>query len=422
MFTYANLSMVAGYLQDLAEERASDIINRLIPHRYVDGKNHGKRSGKGFEWDLRVDADGKEDLLDELRGRQYEYVIRRSLALSESWDRRGSASVYIVARDIAGESHQDFLFSGTAALKAVRFQSFLRDCRRLARPIAELAPEIEAEQQAAETFMRAEHERLLCDFDPKVSRLRKKRAGRHLLRARDTAWQPRRSVVRRGHARLGQHADRGPGRSRPGRDRDQHLSTVGGAISGTVTYTDPGPSQFGSVPPTIEVYNGFNSLVKARDLSSFGFRSPITYTVDGLPSGTYYVKVASSAGEGDRVQSPSGLFVDQLYKNVTCVAQDCLPNSGTPVAVTAGAVTANIDVALVTGGSSGSGGRLSRRHLCRCLRFARGPAAAAHGLAGIRSVAGHLRRDGAALGHLLPPGPRQRRRRARARAVSRHSL
>ena len=71
VFTYATLSLVAGYLQDLAEERASGIIDELIPHRYVDGKNHGKRSGKGFEWNLRIDADGKEGLLDALRDLQY---------------------------------------------------------------------------------------------------------------------------------------------------------------------------------------------------------------------------------------------------------------------------------------------------------------------------------------------------------------
>lgn len=175
VFTYANLSMVAGYLQDLAEERASEIVDELIPHRHVDGKNHGKRSGKGFEWDLRIDADGKEDLLDELRSYQYGYVVQRSLALAESWDQRGSKAVYIVVRDIAGESNQDFLFSDMAALKAVRFRSFVRDCRQLARPVAELAPDIDAERQAAETFIRAEHERLLRDFDPKVARLRKKR-------------------------------------------------------------------------------------------------------------------------------------------------------------------------------------------------------------------------------------------------------
>jgi hypothetical protein len=172
-FTYANLSMVAGYLQDLAEERASGLIDELIPHRYVDGENHGKRSGKGFEWDLRLDADGKEGLLDALRDRQYDYVIQRARALAEAWDQRGSKAVYIVVRDIAGESNQDFLFSDTAALKEVRFRSFLRDCRRLARPFAELAPDIDAERQAAETFIRAEHERLLRDFDPKIARLRK---------------------------------------------------------------------------------------------------------------------------------------------------------------------------------------------------------------------------------------------------------
>ena len=124
----------------------------------------------------------------------------------------------------------------------------------------------------------------------------------------------------------------------------------GGAISGTVTFTDPGAGTLAAqAPPSIEVYNASNTLVKTKNLPVSG--SPIAYTVDGLPGGSYYVKVASTAADVGHVSPPSGLFVDQLYNHVTCVAQDCLPNSGTPVAVTVGATTPNINFALVTGGS-----------------------------------------------------------------------
>jgi hypothetical protein len=175
LFTYGHLSMVAGHIHAQADEHASDIVGALIPHRYVDGKNHGKRSERGFEWDMRVDADGKEGLLDELRSCQHDYFDNRYAALSEIWDQRGLRAVYIAERDVAGEVNREFLFSDTVALKAVRFRSFLRDCRSIERPAAELTPHIESEKRDAETFMRAAHERLLRDFDPKVARLRKKR-------------------------------------------------------------------------------------------------------------------------------------------------------------------------------------------------------------------------------------------------------
>jgi hypothetical protein len=175
VFTYGHLSTVAGHIHAQADEHASEIVDALIPHRYVDGKNHGKRSERGFEWDMRVDADGKEGLLDELRFCQHDYFNKRHAALSEIWDQRGLQAVYIAERDIVGEVDREFLFSDTAALKAVRFRSFLRDCRNIERAAAELTLHVDAEKQAAETFMRAEHERLLRDFDPKVARLRKKR-------------------------------------------------------------------------------------------------------------------------------------------------------------------------------------------------------------------------------------------------------
>jgi len=110
-----------------------------------------------------------------LRLCQNDYFNKRHAALTESWDQRGLSAVYFAEREVPGEVNRDFLFSGAAALKAVRFRSFLRDCRSIERPVAGLTPHVDAEKQAAEAFIRAEHQRLLRDFDPKVARLRKKR-------------------------------------------------------------------------------------------------------------------------------------------------------------------------------------------------------------------------------------------------------
>jgi hypothetical protein len=56
------------------EEFGFDKINEMIPHEYVDGKNHGKREGKGSIFDLRVDAGGLEAQMEELKDR---YCWRR---------------------------------------------------------------------------------------------------------------------------------------------------------------------------------------------------------------------------------------------------------------------------------------------------------------------------------------------------------
>lgn len=73
--------LLAGYIYSKLEELGFDKINELIPHEYIDGKNHGKREGKGSIFDLRVDAGGLEVQLEELKDRYYKYLFSRCEAI-----------------------------------------------------------------------------------------------------------------------------------------------------------------------------------------------------------------------------------------------------------------------------------------------------------------------------------------------------
>ena len=65
------------------------------------------------------------------------------------------------------------------------------------------------------------------------------------------------------------------------------------------------------------------------------------YSQTGLPPGTYYVRTYNSLG-----------YIDELYDDHSCEPSDCYPyTAGTPVVVTAGTVTPNINFVLVLGGS-----------------------------------------------------------------------
>jgi hypothetical protein len=57
---YASLWMAAGYVGSVIDEAGLDKIVELIPHRYVSGKDDGKREGHGTILDIRIDADGQE--------------------------------------------------------------------------------------------------------------------------------------------------------------------------------------------------------------------------------------------------------------------------------------------------------------------------------------------------------------------------
>ncbi len=174
-FTYATLSMAAGYILCTLEEAASGRIQELIPHRYVPGKNHGKVEGKCYRWDRRVDAGGQEGLLDELQHRTWAHTHERYADLLTEWERHDRCGVYLIDVSEPPEHNIHFVFSDTRALGAVRFRSFMKDCCAIERPVDELRRAVEDETVEIKRFVRKEYEELQRTFDPVVVRLRKRR-------------------------------------------------------------------------------------------------------------------------------------------------------------------------------------------------------------------------------------------------------
>jgi hypothetical protein len=167
--------MAAGYILCALEEAASELIQELIPHRYVPGKNHGKVEGKCYQWDRRLDADGQEALLDELQRRAWAHTHERYENLLTQWDRHGKGGVYLIDVSEPPEQNIHFVFSDTRALGAVRFRFFMKDCRAIERPLDELNRTVEQEKVEIRRFIRAEHDELRRTLDPSVARLRKRR-------------------------------------------------------------------------------------------------------------------------------------------------------------------------------------------------------------------------------------------------------
>jgi hypothetical protein len=174
-FTYATLSMAAGYLFSHLEEVATHVIETRIPHRYVPGKNHGKATGKSFQWDMRLAADGQEGLLEELQHRVFEYTHARYNSLLTDWDRTNKRGVYWVDTSAFQERNVHFIFTDKDALSAVRFRSFVRDCRTIERGADELNDAVAEEESKLKTFISQQHEELLQTFDPRIRRLRRRR-------------------------------------------------------------------------------------------------------------------------------------------------------------------------------------------------------------------------------------------------------
>ena len=174
-FHYASLSMAAGYVYSDIDEFGHEKLAALIPYRYVAGKDHGKRDGKGTIFSQRIDADGMEPQAEELRRRLWAYLSERYEALLTEFDGQARKVVYMEDRSGNGDPHMDFVFSDKTALKAVRFRHFMSDCRVLASDGAELDAFVSRERDALGEYMETACRDVLANFDPKVATFRKKR-------------------------------------------------------------------------------------------------------------------------------------------------------------------------------------------------------------------------------------------------------
>ncbi len=172
-FYYANLYSLAGYLTDEMEDKSRDLIEKLIPHEYIEGKENGKQVKGGFRWDMQVDAAGKEKQLDELKSRWYRYTQQRWLELSKEFT-RASPAVFIEDINRKGELNRNYIFNNEAALKQIRWKHFLADCKTLTTELSHVTERAELEVARAEDFLKKEHEDIMKNFDPKVVKLKKK--------------------------------------------------------------------------------------------------------------------------------------------------------------------------------------------------------------------------------------------------------
>ncbi len=129
----------------------------------------------------RVLVDGRlcyVTLTEELQHRVWEEQFRRRSELGQLFCEQRHGVCFL---DDHPWEYQDpdercllVVFSDPDALTAVRFTSFLRDCRGIERPLAELRALQAREAERMRDFVAAQHEDLVKNFDPKVVPLRKK--------------------------------------------------------------------------------------------------------------------------------------------------------------------------------------------------------------------------------------------------------
>ncbi len=174
-FYYATISSLSFYLHSEVEEFINEQVDSLIPHTYKEGPHHGESDEGGVRWDMRVDANGLEDPLDELRKRCYRYEAALIEKMDEQCHKQTSTGVYLLPKSVYGDPNLDLVVQNAEAAKGIHFQTFLRDCRALQRSNEELERLVAKAKQEADHFLREQYQDVMANFDPKIKKFQKRR-------------------------------------------------------------------------------------------------------------------------------------------------------------------------------------------------------------------------------------------------------
>jgi hypothetical protein len=162
------LSMAAGYIYLRLCDSSSGLLKRHIPYCYRRGRFHGRREGKYRRWDMRLDANGREALVEELERRIWAYEEERLEGLLTQWDGGARSASYFV--DEAGYCGlvTHIVFSDKSALERVRFHSLLDDCRALEQSDSVLRDAVQVERDLLSRFIATEYVDVISSYEPKV--------------------------------------------------------------------------------------------------------------------------------------------------------------------------------------------------------------------------------------------------------------
>ena len=174
-FTYATLDCAASYVFAELEEAGRATVRALIPHELVPGEAHGRHEAQGIRWDMRPDAGGREEHLDELRERMWANLTARHRELQDEWADEAMGRVWMTDRSTPDDPQLDVVFSDPTALDAVRLRSFVAACRRIETTSPLLEDRVRVETARLEAHLREQLADIEASIDPSVRRLRRRR-------------------------------------------------------------------------------------------------------------------------------------------------------------------------------------------------------------------------------------------------------
>ena len=175
-FSYAILSMQAAYIYSAVDEFGHDYLEELIPYEFKPGKDHGKKEGDGYIFDMKEDANGREPQLKELKQRFWTQLQKIHEQLQIEFSKASRRQVFITDTSREDEPEHQFIFSDKEILSCIRFKNFLVDCRKYEqRDYSILEDRIEKEKKLVQQFLDDQYADIMADFNGKIIKLTKKR-------------------------------------------------------------------------------------------------------------------------------------------------------------------------------------------------------------------------------------------------------
>lgn len=156
-FSYSAISMLAALIEEERHTAGTDIIRRLIPHRYVANPDHGQTTPSGKLWSKTAQADGREDLLDALIRANYAMARAASQTIALDMERTRPHTVWLMTEpqdpyDPYDHAHH-IVASDPYVLEQLRWRTLLEDIATYAQPPEDLTALID--------HHRAQHEEAL---------------------------------------------------------------------------------------------------------------------------------------------------------------------------------------------------------------------------------------------------------------------
>lgn len=156
---YAILSDLGGFIGGELESFELDLLQELVPHRYVQGPEHGSTTEEGLiRWNMELDASGDEDIYKALGKAGREYIEERIGALRMQATKDEDSTVWhFPETDWEGGIDADgvyLVFASPRAMDAVRPRHLLADCAKHAGDLSTLREKVAAERAAFEAMLR----------------------------------------------------------------------------------------------------------------------------------------------------------------------------------------------------------------------------------------------------------------------------